>query len=346
MGLYLQSNSARTSQMKKPELPSNENERLRVLHSLNILDTPFEERFDRLTRLAQHMFNVPIALVSIIDENRQWFKSCVGLDVRETPRDISFCGHAILGNELFVIQDALQDERFQDNPLVAGEPHIRFYAGAPLRFDDYNLGTLCIIDREPRELTEADVRALNDLSAMAVAEIRALRLATIDELTGISNRRGFEQLARVALDVCYRKNIPASLLFIDLNQFKSINDTYGHHIGDSVLQDFAGILSDTFRKSDVTARLGGDEFAVLLTGAGEDFVGVILERLQDAVKNYNQDRGDGHPKISYSVGIIHVDHNSQDSLEVLMRKADSLMYEKKTGQKIGLAVPWLYCNFR
>lgn len=114
--------------MKSPETPRDEETRLKRLRSLGILDTAPEERFDRLTRLAKRMFGVPIALVSLVDENRQWFKSCVGLEASETPRDVSFCGHAILCNEIFIIADATLDERFADNPLVLNEPKIRFYS--------------------------------------------------------------------------------------------------------------------------------------------------------------------------------------------------------------------------
>ena len=109
--------------MKKPDIPADEQERLRALQSLGILETESEERFDRLTRMARRMFGVPIALVSLVDAERQWFKSRVGLDAGETPRDISFCGHTILGDEIFVIEDARADVRFADNPLVTGAPH-------------------------------------------------------------------------------------------------------------------------------------------------------------------------------------------------------------------------------
>ncbi|NND64743.1 MAG: GAF domain-containing protein, partial [Gammaproteobacteria bacterium] len=128
-----------------PAIPSDEKARIEALHSLNILDTETEERFDRLTRLAKRMFDVDIALVSLVDVNRQWFKSCQGLDASETPRDISFCGHAILGEDAFVIPDAVKDDRFKFNPLVTGEPFIRFYAGIPLRYaDGSKLGTVCL----------------------------------------------------------------------------------------------------------------------------------------------------------------------------------------------------------
>ncbi len=157
--------------MPAAPLPPHEAERLRTLRKLHLLDTPPEERFDRITRIAQRLFDVPIALVTFVDADRQWFKSRQGLDVKETPRDVSFCAHAIHGDELFIIPDASRDERFAGNPLVLGEPGIRFYAGAPLAAPDgRKVGTLCLIDRRPRELTSEQKTALRDLADLAQGE--------------------------------------------------------------------------------------------------------------------------------------------------------------------------------
>ncbi len=155
-----------------PPCPGNEKDRLRALRARGLLDTAAEERFDRLTRLARRMFGVSIALVSLVDEDRQWFKSRQGLEVAETGRDVSFCGHTILGGDIFEIPDARADARFADNPLVTGEPHIRFYAGAPLSASDgYRIGTLCLIDSQPRQLSEDERRSLRDLADAVQAEI-------------------------------------------------------------------------------------------------------------------------------------------------------------------------------
>lgn len=161
--------------MIKPPRPADEATRLAALRGLNILDTPPEERFDRITRTALRLFNLPVALVSLVDENRQWFKSCQGLAVTETERCISFCAHAILGDETLIIPDALSDPRFADNPLVTGEPYIRFYAGQPLRaLDGTKLGTLCIIDSQPRRFSQSDREALCDLATWAENELNNL----------------------------------------------------------------------------------------------------------------------------------------------------------------------------
>ena len=154
--------------MKSPDLPPDEAERIAALRGLNILDTPPEERFDRVTRLAAQLFGVPIAVISLVDAKRQWFKSRHGLDAIETPRDVSFCGHAILQDGVFHVPDALQDPAFADNPLVLGDPKIRFYAGTPLRTKSgAALGTLCLIDTKPRDFGESDRALLNELGRWA-----------------------------------------------------------------------------------------------------------------------------------------------------------------------------------
>lgn len=151
--------------MQAPAIPENEQARLEYLWKLRILDTEKDEAMDDITARAKAHFNVPICLVSLVDANRQWFKSSQGLDATETPRDISFCGHAINYDDILHIPDALEDFRFKTNPLVTGDPNIRFYAGAPLIMEPaIRLGTLCIIDREPRDMSEQQLDALRSFA--------------------------------------------------------------------------------------------------------------------------------------------------------------------------------------
>jgi diguanylate cyclase (GGDEF)-like protein len=308
--------------MLKPPIPIDERARLNSLKSLNVLDTPPEERFDRLTRIAQRIFGVPIALVSLVDENRQWFKSCAGLNASETPRDISFCGHTILGNEVF-------DKRFFDNPLVAGDPKIRFYAGCPIKAPDGNkLGTLCIIDQKPRSLSEEDINIIKDLASMVEQELAALHMATIDELTHLSNRRGFMLLARHTLNLCIRQKIPASLVYFDLNGFKKINDAFGHNEGDKALDAFANLLKSTVRGSDLIARLGGDEFAVLLTDATKRLAEEIVKKLQRTKEEYNRNANFGY-NLCFSYGIVQFDIDKHPTVEALLAETDTKMYTHK-----------------
>ncbi len=155
-------------------IPPDELQRLAALHALGLLDTPAEERFDRLTRVAAALFDVPIALVSLIDANRQWFKSCVGTDIKEASREVSFCAYAVAERELLVIPDALRDDRFADNPVVSGPPYVRFYAGAPIfMMDGTCAGTLCVIDGRPRDFTDEDRERLRDLAAIVQQELNA-----------------------------------------------------------------------------------------------------------------------------------------------------------------------------
>ncbi len=320
--------------MKKPEFPANEQERLQALQSLGILDTESEERFDRLTRMARRMFRVPIALVSLVDTERQWFKSRAGLDAPETPRDISFCGHTILGDDIFVIVDARNDIRFADNPLVTGAPHIRFYAGAPLRdLKGYKLGTLCLIDTEPRSLDASDLQDLRDLADMAQSELCAIQLATIDELTQVSNRRGFIAQAQGCLSLCARQRHPVSLVYLDLDHFKPINDRFGHAEGDRALVAFADLMRMSFRESDVCGRLGGDEFAVLLANSNQQHADVIVDRFRDLMLSYSREARRGY-EIGFSDGIVSTRPDGDTRIDDLMAQADALMYEHKARQAL------------
>lgn len=319
--------------MLKPEKPDNEAERLKTLHDIGILDTAPDERFDRLTRLAKHVFEVPIALVSLVDENRQWFKSSQGLDVSETPRDISFCGHAILGDKALVIEDTHADERFADNPMVINKPYIRFYAGYPIKYlDGSKLGTLCLIDRKPRQFDSRSRLILKDIAAIAEAELQALELATVDELTAISNRRGFFASASRALNLCQRQDLPVSLVFLDLNEFKPINDRFGHAEGDKALKLFARSLEAVCRKADIAARMGGDEFVLLLTNVDQQRVEQVLLRFAELIEEANNNQALGY-SITFSYGIVHFDGSRHQSLDDLLAEGDELMYKRKHTRK-------------
>ncbi|USD65595.1 sensor domain-containing diguanylate cyclase [Vibrio sp. SCSIO 43136] len=312
--------------MLVPPKAPDEKYRLQALRALNVLDTEDEERFDRVTRLARRLFNVPIALVSLVDENRQWFKSCYGLDVRETGRDISFCGHAILGEGVFVIENALEDERFADNPLVSGPPGIRFYAGVPLELEDgYKLGTLCIIDDKPREFDQEQIQDLIDLAKMAEQELVAKYSAGLDELTGLSNRRGFSGLTTKALSYCFMAGLPASLVYLDLNRFKDINDKFGHQAGDQALVRFSSLLCACYRDSDVVARVGGDEFVVFMAGADQAMAESAIDRLFASLDELNQS-GQFEFNIEFCHGIVECAPDMTTSIDDLIKQADERMY--------------------
>ncbi|MGB3494220.1 MAG: GAF domain-containing protein [Elainellaceae cyanobacterium] len=162
----------------KAKAPTQEAARLEVLRQYRILDTPSEQSYDDITALAAYICDVPTALISLVDADRQWFKSKIGLEVSETSRDVSFCAHAISDQQIMVINDALKDDRFTDNPLVTCAPGIRFYAGVPLITPGgHSIGTLCIIDYQPRELSEPQVQMLNALARQVVTQLEQRRIS-------------------------------------------------------------------------------------------------------------------------------------------------------------------------
>jgi diguanylate cyclase (GGDEF)-like protein len=318
--------------MQKPQLPHDEDARLQALRSIDLLDTQAEERFDQLTRMAKRLFGVPIAVVSLVDVNRVWFKSCIGLDAHESSRDDSFCGHAILSDQVFIISDATKDPRFADNPFVIQQAGFRFYAGCPLHVHGCRLGTLCLIDLKPRNFDKDDIATLKDLAAMVERELTAVQMATIDELTNITNRRGFTMLAQQMLHLCSRQKIPAALVFMDLDKFKFINDQFGHEEGDRALQEFANQMTLNFRNSDIYARLGGDEFVVLLTHTSQQQAHALIEKFKQALINSNQTAKRGYD-ILFSHGIMEYNPEKHLDIKDLLASSDMLMFEVKKTKK-------------
>lgn len=276
--------------MLSPATPANEKQRLQTLRDLKLLDTPAEERFDRVTRLAKQVFGTPIALVSLVDADRQWFKSRQGLDATETPRSISFCGHAILDDKILVVNDATGDERFCDNPLVCGDPNIRFYAGYPISAPDGSrIGTLCIIDRKPRDVSNEQLQLLRELGRMVEEELVAANAATIDDVTGLSNRNGFLAVADHLLAMCNRTKQPATLLMFQLQNFDEIHAELGSGVADVAVVELAHQFSACFRDSDIVARLTVDIFCALLAGTDLDGVDSARFRLDEQISRRNRD---------------------------------------------------------
>ncbi|HEX3042915.1 MAG TPA: sensor domain-containing diguanylate cyclase [Solirubrobacterales bacterium] len=320
--------------MIAPPTPSDEVRRIAALHALNILDTAPEERFDRITRLAQRMFGTTIATVSLIDTDRQWFKSAQGAPGVEDPRDVSFCAHAILQPETMVVEDATLDERFADNPLVLGDPNIRFYAGHPVAAPGGEpLGTLCVIDDKPRPLGEFDAEALRELAGMVEAEVASLSLAIGDELTGIANRRGFEMLGERLLVAARKMELPLSVVYADLDNMKPINDRLGHDAGDRALVEVAELLGEALRGSDLIARLGGDEFCAILVDAGSGGARAAIERVGETLRLRNAATAEEFD-LSVSLGFAESLPGDERPLAELVAAADAAMLEAKRDRKL------------
>jgi diguanylate cyclase (GGDEF)-like protein len=276
--------------MITPAIPANERQRIKALRDLKVLDTPAEERFDRVTRLAKQVFGTSIALVSLVDENRQWFKSRQGLDAEETPRDISFCGHAILDDKIMVVNDAEKDQRFCDNPLVCGNPNIRFYAGYPLAAPDGSrVGTLCVIDQKPRQVSQEQLNSLRELGRMVEEELRAANNATIDPATGLSSRAGFLMIAGHLLAMCKRSEQPVTLLMFHLQNLEDIESEHGRDHSDAAAVELAHLLMANFRGSDIIARICIDVYGVFLSGTDLDGAEPACKRLEERLSSRNRE---------------------------------------------------------
>lgn len=323
--------------MEKPPIPSNEGLRLETLRALNLLDTPPEERFDRLTRMAKRIFGMSMALVTFVDQKRQWFKSADGMPVRETSRDVSFCAYAILSDSGMVVFNALDDQRFADNPLVTGGPQIRFYAGWPLIAQNgCVLGTFCVLDPQPKDFSPADLRMLGDLASLVEQEISIHQLDTSDPRTKLYNRRGFTVLAKHALGTAERESKACSLAVFGLDRFRAINEAVGYAEGDKALLSFAEQMRRTFRGADILARLEGDKFVALLYNCSSGSAHHIVERLLAALERRNQFSKSGYA-ITCSYAILDVAVQNHADIETQLLQADALMRENKRSRRAAQA---------
>jgi PAS domain S-box-containing protein len=242
--------------------PTNEISRIQTLESYNILDTLPEQAYDDITYLASRIFGTPISLVSLVDSERQWFKSRQGLDASETHRDYAFCDHAIRQPEnVFIVPDTHQDKRFSDNVLVTGAPFIRFYAGAPLITPSGNvLGTLCVIDREPRALSTAEEKTLSSLARLVMTQLQ-LRMSLIEAEKNIETQKKLEATIRESEErfqafmantpaVTFIKNNEGKYTFVNKKFFNVFNKTLGEVIGKTDQELWPSETADKFREND------------------------------------------------------------------------------------------------
>jgi diguanylate cyclase (GGDEF)-like protein len=262
-----------------------EERRLESLYSYAILDTGPDEAFDRITRLAQDLFETSIAVVSLVDRERQWFKSAQGLALAETPREVSFCADTISGSNILVVPDAKKDPNFKGNPLVTGAPHIRFYAGAPLRtYDGYNVGALCVMDSKPGALRFEQLDALQDLSRLVVDQLELRKITQRDFLTGALTRAAFLHFLDAELLRARRYGRPLSLMAVRLADAEVLHQRFGRPIADAILQEIGHALRHNVRTADQVGRGDSTVFAVLLPETGGAAAAQAMAKVDAALK--------------------------------------------------------------
>jgi len=345
--------------MIKPDKPANEALRLEALYRYRILDSERERSFDDLVAIAKAVCGTTMAAVTLIDVERQWFKSMQGIASTENLRSESMCGHAILQpQEIMVVEDALQDVRFHDNPVVTGDPHVRFYAGAPLiSSDGLPLGTLCVFDARPQQLATDKAEALAALSrqVMVVMELRRFALdiqrhmlerndyerllseyhdvllaqnadlaeqSRTDALTGLPNRRALAAALDEAVIAVDGRDRQTCVALLDIDHFKHINDFQGHATGDRVLAELAALLRSHFAGGGLAARYGGEEFVALMPDADLRTAELQCEFLRVAVSNLPL----GFP-VTISIGVAQ--HQPGETSDQTLARADAALYRAK-----------------
>ncbi|UTL79467.1 GGDEF domain-containing protein [Pseudomonas putida] len=326
-------------------LPTDEAARQRTLDEMHLLDTPAEHYLDTLVRLTQQLAQVDTVLISLIDQERQWFKARIGLAASETPRNVSFCGYAILGEDTLLVPDATHDPRFVDNPLVLSAPYIRFYAGHPLRAGNGKaIGTLCMLDPRPRTLNETQQANFKDLATLAegylqlrglIQSNRDLRLemdreqrkAMLDPLTQLWNRNGLRAFQDHERRRAAQSSLRLGAIYADLDHFKSINDRYGHASGDQVLCECARRLRAALRPDDLVVRQGGEEFVALVRVNDSEELKGIAERVRQMIGSEPVQLPTGPLRVSLSIGCTLL--NDDEHLDQALERADTGLYSAK-----------------
>lgn len=312
--------------LNRPKL-DDEAGRLAALGRYRILDTPHEDSFDKITGLVRDVLDTSICAISLIAQDRQWFKSIQGLDVAETPREIAFCHHTIQKREPMVVVDATADPRFAGNPLVTGDPGIRSYAGVPLCTPDgYSLGSLCAIDTKPRNFSESQISILERFAGLVVGEMELRTIAHQDFLTGAATRRAFVQAVEQEVDRFRRFGRESSLLIFDIDHFKKINDKFGHPAGDDVLKRIAAYCQKTLNSRDIFGRLGGEEFGILLgeisRSAGLEIAEHLRTRISELRFSWDLDT-----RVTASFGVSALEAGV--TCDGWIRQADVALYRAK-----------------
>ncbi|SFZ85406.1 diguanylate cyclase (GGDEF) domain-containing protein [Devosia enhydra] len=309
--------------------PSYDDERIAAVRRYGLLDAATDSDLDRIVKLAQTLLGSESAAISLIDRDRQFFISRRGIAEAETPRQTSFCTHTIRAAGPMVVDDAEHDPRFANNPFVLDTPKVRFYAGVPLASSDaYPLGALCVFDPNPRSVTPDQLSSLENLAALAIHHLELRRQASIDTLTGTLNRATILRVAELEIADAEKHQTNLAVLMVDLDHFKTINDTYGHGTGDAVLASVGRLLESTIRKSDYVGRYGGEEFCMILPGVSAELAFSIASRVRATIEDMTIEAEGHRLTITASIGIAML-HERNGPTVTLLSAADRALYAAK-----------------
>ncbi len=312
--------------------------RLAALARYTMLDSDPEESFDRITRLAATVAQTPIALLSFIDNRRQWMKSRIGIDLVQTGRDGLFATHPIDCQQPLVVQDTHAHSTLATSALVQGKPYLRFYASVPLVTPDgFTIGSLAVADLSPRQMGGEALAALGDLAKLSMDELELRQIATIDALTGVLTRRALFDTLEREFARTRRGQRGFSLIVFDIDRFKSINDSLGHPAGDEVLGQVARLCRKRLRSSDAIGRLGGEEFAILLAEASIERAAEVAERLRSLIEGTAFTVADTPFRVTASFGAAYCDAAGPPP-ETLIAIADQAMYDAKQAGRNSVVV--------
>lgn len=331
--------------MRTPPLPSDKSSRLAKPEAPGII-SPAEDRFDRITSVARTVFGVPVALISLMAERCQWFKSAQGATAAATPREIAFSGQAILQEDTFVVSDASKHPEFAGHPLVTGKPGIRFYAGHPVKFEGSLLGTLCIIDRVARQLSPSERNTLRSLAGWVESELtvtalseaqgrllkelnEAKRTALIDPLTKTWNRRGMDVVMHGEMDRARSSQQRVGLMVLEVDQSKDINAQYGNQVRDLMLKKIAQRIRSSVRPSNVIVRYGDHKFLLFVGDCREKTGKILSERIVARVRNEPIRLGKAKIDVSLTIGVASAYAAGKMDTEELSEMADGALREAR-----------------
>ena len=338
------------------KLASADTLRLTELHKVDSFYTPLEERFERISRLGTSAMGVPVAGVTLISNNKQWFKSVVGWRVSELPLKDSLCLSVLDSGEPIIVPDTHKDVRFAKSRLVTAGPKFRFYAGYPMKDSDGKIiGTFCALDVKPKKVNKNLTTTLSDLGQLAEREMitadlwdaqsqlvaklgAARRQALLDTLTRVWNRNGGMEVLDLLLEQSKNSFEKFAVCMVDIDLFKNINDGHGHVTGDQVLRKIAASMVASVRPEDIVSRFGGDEFLVILRDAGTKICRLVADRIRGNIQAAPIRTREGDVNVTISMGIAINDPKEGATAEQLIERADQALYHTKNKGRDGVTL--------